>query len=145
MRFIPILMLLQSLHIYSAQSELEGLSFLNKSFAPNVDGQNAYSLKLTFTDQEFSLLSNEDLQAGSSSLIGVTWDYRIPSCAIYCSFSHALLLGGGLTTAGPLLELTWSFNLFWLARLDFTSHYFVSTTRLINWSYPLWLGFTLPL
>jgi hypothetical protein len=126
-------------------SSLEGISFLNKAFAPNVNGQDAYSLKLTYSTQEFGVFANSDLQAGSSSLVGASWLRRFSLCTAACSFSHAILLGGGISSAGPLFEISWSFQLLWLLRVDFTTHYFVSTTRLVNWSYPLWLGLTIPL
>ena len=51
---------------------------------------------------------------------------------------------GRRTTAGPLAEITWSIIPFWLLRVDVSTQFIAIPYRVTTWSYPLWVGFSVP-
>lgn len=120
-------------------------SFQTSAMAPNAGGQNAFALRRGSNDEEWSVFSNQYLRTGDYPLSGLVYAKRFPICGTHCFWQFYVQTGIGISSAGPLFEVTWGTNLLWLARIDFATQAFVTTDRLIFWSYPLWLGISLPL
>lgn len=114
------------------------------SFAPNAGGQFAYAIRWAHNDsREYSLFSNQFLNTGKYPLSGAIYSIRFPLCP-RCVVSTSGEIGAGLTNAGPMIELDWNLTVLWVARIDFATHLYFPTVRAIAWSYPLWLGITVP-
>lgn len=116
-----------------------------KAFAANAGGQDVYALRRTQGVHEFGFMLNESLLAGGKPLVGAMYDYRFDLCGLLCPVNAYLAFGAGISTAGPFIEVTWGMGLFWLTRLDFSSHIYLSQDRFVVWSYPLWFGISVPL
>ena len=114
------------------------------AMAPNAGGQEAYALRRANNEREWSLFMNQYLLAGGYPLSGISYAKRFPICELHCPIQAYVQAGGGLSTAGPLIELLWGTNIFWLARIDIATQIYFSTKRVIFWSYPLWVGFSVP-
>ena len=115
------------------------------ALAPNAGGQTAYALRRATDEDEWFLFQNQYLSAGPLPLIGVGYDRRFPICDQSCFWQFYVQVGGGVSTAGPMVEILWGTNLFWLLRIDVGTHFYVTKERVITWSYPLWTGISLPL
>lgn len=115
-----------------------------KALAANAGGQDAYALRRVTEDIEWSLFQNTYLRAGSLPLMGSIYSWRHSFCDQSCLIQVYCQGGIGLSTAGPVLEMLWGTNLFWLVRVDVATQIYFSTTRVIFWSYPLWVGFSIP-
>lgn len=128
------------------------------ALAPNAGGQQVYSLKLATNDWEIGAFSNQYLLAGNLPMSGITYDLRWPICDDSCFWQFFFQAGGGGSNAGPLLEMTWSAIIplipIWLPtrappyypalRIDFTTQMIFIRWRSVTWSYPLWLGISVP-
>jgi hypothetical protein len=128
------------------------------ALAPNAGGQQAYALRLGTDRWEAGAFSNLYLSAGSLPLSGAVYDLRLPICDHTCFWQFFVQAGGGLSNAGPLAELTWGtmipllpiwlpvprFNYVPALRLDITTHMIVIRQRIVTWSYPLWVGLSVP-
>lgn len=139
--------------------EVKNVSYLHAAFAPNAGGQESHSLKLLYDNVEYSIFVNEYIRAGEYPLSGVTMEWVSPICDKECWGNLFLQYGVGASMGGPIANLTWSFQLpilpIWLPmsapkyvpqiRLDFTSQFIFVRYRAVSWSYPLWLGLSIPL
>lgn len=141
-----------------AASDRYHLAILGRSLAPNAGGQEAYSLKLATNDWEISGFLNNYLLVGSMPMIGASYAWRFPICDDKCFWQFSFQAGGGFANAGPILEMTWNTVIpllpIWLPtrappyypalRVDFTTQIILIQWRGVTWSYPLWLGISLP-
>jgi len=128
------------------------------ALAPNAGGQEAYAVRLHKDEREYSLFANTYLMAGSYPLTGAIYSWRFPVCDEKCWWQFFVQLGAGGSTAGPLAEVVWGSLIpiapLWLPRsspkylpairLDITTQMIVVPQRIVLWSYPLWLGISLP-
>ncbi len=94
---------------------------------------------------EFSIFANNHLVANGGPLSGATYSWRFPICDSSCFVPTYFQAGVGLSNAGPMAELAWSATPLWFARIDFTTQIFLGSSRAAIWSYPLWIGLSLPL
>ncbi len=115
------------------------------AFAPNAGGQRVFALRQATDQREIGVFMNEDLLSGNMPIMGALYDWRFPICDQRCWLQSYIQGGLGLSTAGPLMELTWGVNLLWTVRLDVTTHAFITTNRLVLWSVPLWVGLSVKL
>lgn len=151
MRSVRIIMLLFAVALASisvpawAKSERTTWSALGLALAPNAGGQAAYSVRRATDDNEIGVFANTYLMAGNYPLLGAVYDWRFPICGQECFWQFFAQAGVGLSTAGPLVELTWSTIPFWILRVDITTHIIAVPWRAVTWSYPLWVGLSLPL
>ena len=129
--------------------EASSVSVQGMALAPNAGGQESYSIKYFHEAHniEYSVFSTTYLVTeGNVPLSGVTGAYRLPICDESCFAQAFLLTGGGVSQIGPYAELTWGTILGWVTRIDITSqlYYSFSEQRIITWSYPLWVGISVP-
>jgi hypothetical protein len=129
----------------SARSERTTWSVMGMALAPNAGGQAAYSLRRATDQNEMGVFANTYLQAGNYPLLGAVYDWRFPLCGQECFWQFFAQAGVGLSTGGPLVELTWGTIPFWILRVDVTTHIIAVPYRAVTWSYPLWVGLSLPL
>lgn len=136
---------------YSVTSQVGAL-------APNAGGQEAYTLRLGKGDWEAGIFSNQYVIAGDLPLTGAMLDWRSPVCGVECFWQFFVQLGVGGSNGGPLAEVTWGTMIpalpIWLPtaapryvpqiRLDITTQVILIRYRAVTWSYPLWLGLTVP-
>ena len=129
------------------------------ALAPNAGGQDAYSLKVEHDNIEYSVFSNQYILAGSFPLSGATAEYRWDICGRDCWWQFFLQAGGGGSNGGPIGQITWGSAIplvpFWwptsapkyvpALRLDFTTQFILIQWRAISWSYPLWIGLSVPI
>ena len=141
-----------------AANQQYALTAQYEALAPNAGGQIVYGLKLATNQWEAGIFSNQYLTAGKFPLTGATLDWRFPVCDDSCWWQFFVQLGGGLSNAGPIAEVTWGSVIplipLWLPwrapryfpalRLDITSQLIFIRYRGIPWSYPLWVGITVP-
>ncbi len=128
-----------------SETSLKTYSFFWKAHAPNAGGQNIYSVRRADDDHEISLFRNEYLITANRPLMGANYSLRLPICDSSCFVQAYTQLGAGLSTAGPFLDISWSVIGLWLARVDFTTQLYITQTRIMTWSVPLWIGVSLPL
>ncbi len=142
-----------------AQASPDSISIQDRALAPNAGGQTAYSLKLAYGEIEYGAFANEYLRAGEHPLSGLTAEYRLGLCQKDCWGNLYAQIGVGGSTGGPLATMTWSAQIpllpIWLPysapaylpqlRIDFSTHFIFVRYRAVTWSYPLWLGITIPL
>lgn len=128
------------------------------AFAPNAGGQTAYSLRLAQHNWEAGVFSNQYVIAGDYPLTGGSLDWRFPICDTECFWQFFVQVGGGLTNGGPLAEVTWGMIIpalpIWLPtsapkyipqlRIDITTQLIFIRYRAVTWSYPLWIGLSVP-
>lgn len=128
------------------------------ALAPNAGGQTAYTLKIATNDWEVSAFSNQYLMAGDIPMTGATYDWRWPICSDGCFWQFYFQGGGGFSNGGPLLDMTWGTVIpllpIWLPtrappyypaiRIDFTTQMILIRWRGVTWSYPLWIGISVP-
>jgi len=139
-------------------AEVTNISYLHAALAPNAGGQDSHSLKLLNGDIEYSIFVNEYIRAGGYPLSGAVMEWVSPICEKECWGNLFLQYGGGASLGGPVAHLTWSAQFpllpLWLPvsaprfvpqlRIDFTSQFILLKHRAISWSYPLWLGLSIP-
>jgi hypothetical protein len=121
------------------------VSFQYIALTGNAGGQNAYALSLAQNNtREFGLFVNQHLSTGKIPLSGATYSLRYLLSPDYYVLTSFVQLGGGISTAGPLLALTWNITALQVVRIDMTTHIYFPQIRPLIWNYPLWLGITLP-
>jgi hypothetical protein len=140
-----------------AAEKLRSVTAQVGALAPNAGGQVAYSLKYAHDDDwEASLFSNQYILAGKYPLSGATYSRRFPVCDSSCFWRFFVQTGAGVSTGGPMAEITWGSIIpilpVWLPtsapkyipslRIDFTSQFIFVRYRAVTWSYPLWVGLT---
>lgn len=133
-------------HFRNSSSKGYTLSFQTIAFTSNAGGQPTYSLRLAKEDQEeFTLFSNQYLITGDIPLTGIIYSKRLVWCPRNCPIGSFLQIGGGISSAGGVIEILWSLTPLWIFRIDFASHFYILLDRAVLWSYPLWLGLSIPL
>jgi hypothetical protein len=128
-----------------AYGKLYRYSTQSLAFAPNAGGQSAFSLRRSSESSEWSLFVNQYLISGPLPLIGVSYNSRHPMTRRSWPLQFALLLGGGLASSGPFLEVGWEFLALYALRVDIRTQATFYRTRILTWSYPIWFGVSLPL
>ncbi len=128
----------------SGANKMATYSLQVAAFAPNAGGQEAYALRRATDKVEWSVFVNRYLYAGDYPLMGATYDWRFPICDQSCFWQFYIQAGVGLSTTGPVLEVLWGTTLLWVARVDIATQMFFQSNRLISWSYPLWIGVSIP-
>ena len=114
------------------------------ALAPNAGGQVAYSLRYSPEEKtEYSAFANTSLFVGKVPLSGIIYSKRLTLCE-RCLVSSFAQVGAGASLAGPMLEFDWNITPLWLLRIDFATHIYFFRIHGIVWSYPLWLGVSLP-
>lgn len=130
---------------YAQKSDGYTLSLLSKAYTANAGGQDVYGLKLAIDDRtEYTLFANQYLITGAFPLTGLIYSKRLVWCPRSCVISSFIQTGIGISSAGPLVEFTWSLTPLWVLRIDISSHYYFFQIRPMQWSYPLWFGLSLP-
>lgn len=132
---------------FDAQASANQLDLSAKAlaFAPNAGGQAAYAIAAATRQTEYSLFVNTYLLTGDVPLFGVIYSRRLPLCSGSCWLWPTFLqAGAGLASAGPLLAVDWVMTPLSLLRIDMSTHLMINSKRVVAWSYPLWLGITLP-
>ena len=129
------------------------------ALAPNAGGQQAYALRLGTDHWEARRLQQPlPLRRQPCRSPARVFDFRFPICDHTCFWQFFVQAGGGLSNAGPLAELTWGtmipllpvwlpvprFNYVPALRLDITTHMIAIRQRIVTWSYPLWVGVSVP-
>jgi hypothetical protein len=128
------------------------------AFAPNAGGQVTYGLRASWNNREIGLFQNHYLTAGGQPLLGGVYSFRFPVCDDSCMVHTHVQAGIGGSSAGPLAEFLWGAEIPLLPlalnggtipyvpmlRMDFASHWLATRSRIIMWSYPFWVGVTLP-
>jgi hypothetical protein len=143
----PIMLIAFLIMFSTASSALAGssYSFQWRSFTANAGGQQAYAFKYAVDEREIGLFLNEYLLSRGQPIFGATYDFRYVLCGFKCPVQFYAHAGAGISTGGPLLQLGWSSHWLWIGRLDVMTQIFFERSRLINWSYPLWIGISVPL
>jgi len=145
-------------HDVNAAGKDRTLTLQAMAFAPNAGGQEAYAVRMHQADREYSLFANRYLMAGQYPLVGGVYSVRFPVCDETCWWQFFVQLGAGISSAGPLTEIIWGTMIpiapLWLPRpspkylpairLDIATQMIIVPQRLVIWSYPLWLGISLP-
>jgi len=128
-----------------AKDKRYSLTVQKDAWAPNAGGQQVYGLRLAVEDKnEYFIFANEALIVADYPLLGAGYAYRYPVWDRVWPLRFFAQFGLGLSSAGPMLELTFSLVNLWLFRVDISSHLYISNPRIIIWNYPLWLGITIP-
>lgn len=152
---VGILMSVTSSHAASGPVKV---SLQYQAFAPNAGGQTVYGLRVARNNREYAIFQNQYLTAGDAPLAGGIYSWRFPACDTSCFVHLHAQAGLGITSAGPMTEILWGGELPLLPlalnggtiryvpmlRLDFASHWIVTAQRVISWSYPFWLGLSVP-
>ncbi len=143
--------------VMAAEKQLK-VSLQYAAFAPNAGGQITYGFRGLRNNREIAIFQNQYLTAGSEPLLGALYAWRFPICDTSCMIHVHAQAGVGATSAGPLVEFLWGTEIPVLPlglnggtipyvpmlRLDIASHWIATRSRLITWSYPFWIGVTLP-
>lgn len=140
-RFLVVLIIFL---VPSNRSYSGDLSLQLGATAPNAGGQSAFAIRKMFETVELSVFRSSYLSTSSGSLIGAIGSYRLFHYNPSSYFGAYTQLGGGMTSAGPVTEIVWGMKLL-VMRLDFATHMYWTKSRVITWSYPLWIGFTFPI
>ena len=138
-------LLLFALFLLESNSSAETYTLQLKAHTSNAGGQQVYGVRRGNDTHEISGFYNQFLLSGGKPIWGGTYHWRFPICGIECFWQFYAQAGIGLSTGGPILEFTWSTTAFWVARIDFATQIFVTRTRLVSWSNPLWIGVSVPL
>lgn len=125
--------------------EIESVTVQGQALASNAGGQEAYSLRLSNDNYEAGLFTNHYLLVDDKPLIGGILALRYPFCGHECWLDAFVQVGGGGSTGGGIIELLWGLNVLKILRVDVVTHVMISSERPILWSYPLWVGVTVPL
>lgn len=135
-------------------AEILDVAVYKLALAPNAGGQEAYRIEAHQNHHAFYGFNNRDLMIGKNTMYGLGYGYRLPICGDDCFWRLFTQVGGGLTNGGGFAEITWGIVIplipIWLPisapryipsiRLDVSTHFFATTSRVLTWSYPLWLG-----
>lgn len=127
------------------------------ALAPNAGGQEAYAVRVVHDGAEAHAYLNRSLTVAGKPLVGAGYDLRFESCED-CFWKAFIQTGGGLSNAGPYIELNWGLAIplipVWLPmappryvpqlRVDFATHLIFGNIRPSAWSYPLWIGIAVP-
>lgn len=146
-----------SLAVAAQKSDLYTISAQGLALAPNAGGQDAYRLEGYHRRHAVYGFNNRSLLVGSTSLFGAGYAYRLPICDESCFWQFFVQVGGGVTNAGAFADVTWGSQIpllpIWLPtsaprfipslRIDITSQFFATRSRVIIWSYPIWVGLSL--
>lgn len=130
-----------------------------KSLAPNAGGQDIYSLKISKENLEVSIFSNQNITAGNMPFSGATISKRFSICNDQCFWQFFIQLGAGGSNGGPISEMTWGtiipFLPLWLPfsapkfvpalRIDITTQIAYIRWRAVTWTYPFWVGISVPI
>lgn len=146
---LATLLLTMCLHLslgQTLQAQPRRYSLLAATLAPNVGGQSAFSLLTRAPDWELEGFYNSYLSVGGLGLGGVIMSVRERACLTQsCALVEtSVSLGGGLATSGPIVQLRWSLVFLSTIRLDVATQAFFSRTRMVLWSYPVWVGVSMP-
>jgi hypothetical protein len=142
-----------------AEPERFHLALQSISLAPNAGGQTVYGFKVNRGHWELSLFSNQSIYAGNSPYSGALVHRRFAICGDTCFWQLFIQLGGGASNGGPVTELTWGSVIpllpIWLPlrapsyipaiRLDVTTQIVFIRWRAVTWTYPVWVGLSIPL
>ena len=120
-------------------------SLLLKSHTSNAGGQDAYSLRRSSDETEWNLFINTYLLAGNEPLVGATYNKRYAICGHSCFWQFYVQAGIGGSTAGPVVELLWGTVFLWVVRIDIATQIYITRERAVFWSYPAWVGLSMPL
>ena len=132
-------------YIACAKDNTYSITIQKDAWASNAGGQKAYGLRLAVNDKnEYFIFTNEALLVEEYPLIGAGYAQRYALFSRVWPLRFFAQFGLGLSSAGPLLELTFSLVNLWVFRVDISSHVYFSLPRTIIWNYPLWLGITIP-
>jgi len=129
------------------------------ALAPNAGGQDVYGLKISKEKWEFSLFSNQSIYAGGYPYSGIVLHRRFFFCDASCFWQFFSSIGAGGSNGGPIGEVSWGavFPLvpLWLPlkapsyvpaiRIDITTQLVFIRWRAVTWSYPFWVGFSVPM
>lgn len=134
---------------YSLPATASSVSLQGMALAPNAGGQESYSIRYFNEKQniEYGLFSTNYLVTdGGFPLTGFGGTYRWNICGEDCFAQAYILTGGGISQIGPYAELTWGTIMSWVTRIDITTQLYFSYSeqRVITWSYPLWVGVSVP-
>lgn len=110
--------------------------------AANAGGQSALAIRGKVNTGEWSLFHNSYLSTSEKTLIGLGYNYPVFEYDAGFWFSAYTRVGGGISTAGPLIEILWGTKLVGL-RMDIATHVYFVHNRPVTWSFPLWIGFSL--
>ena len=145
-------------HSYGANKDQWTLTTQGAALAPNAGGQVAYTLKLYDGTYEYGGFSNQYLLAGDLPLSGITASKRFHVCDDSCWWKFFVQTGAGLSNGGPLAQISWGTMIplapIWLPmsapryypalRIDMTTQFIFIQYRAVTWSYPLWVGISVP-
>jgi hypothetical protein len=139
-KFILIfLILLQANVSFAGALALQALAL-----APNAGGQESYSIKYHRGDYEWSLFSTNYLITNGNPLTGLTLARRFDICKSNCWVQGFVQPGFGFTQIGAHFDLTWGTVIGYAVRIDLTTQLYTGHSRLLSWSYPLWVGVSFP-
>lgn len=147
-------LLLNAAPIFAARKNFREISAHSLALAPNAGGQDAYRLEGYSNPHAWHAFYNRALIVGNLPLMGAGYNYRMSVCDESCFWRFFVQAGGGLANGGPYGEISWGTIIplvpLWLPtsaprfipslRLDITSQFYISKTRIITWSYPIWAG-----
>lgn len=154
---IFFLTLLKSQVIQAKSSDIYTLTVQGLALAPNAGGQQAYRIEGFHNRHAVYGFNNRSLLVGKMTLFGAGYAYRLPICDESCFWQFFVQLGGGASNAGAYGDVTWGAQIplvpLWLPvpqpkyipalRIDISSHLFATRSRILTWSYPLWVGLSL--
>ena len=155
--FALLLLAVSNKTLAAAKPDLYTISAQGLALAPNAGGQDAFRLEGYHKNQAVYGFNNRALLVSNTTLFGVGYAYRLPICDESCFWQFFVQVGGGLSNAGGFLDVTWGSQIplvpIWLPvasprfipslRIDISSHFFATRTRVLTWSYPLWVGLAL--
>jgi hypothetical protein len=135
------------------------IALQSTALAPNAGGQEIYSLKLSRADWEASLFSNQSISAGNMAYSGGVLLKRFSVCDDSCFWQFFVQLGAGGSNGGPITEMTWGTIIpllpIWLPlsapkfvpalRIDITTQIVYIRWRAVTWTYPFWVGISVPI
>ena len=143
--FLIVYLLFLDSSLLLGKTNITTYSLQLHALAPNAGGQEAYALRRATNSWELELFVNTYLRTGEYPLAGIIYNKRFAICDDSCFWQFYVQAGAGLSTAGPIIEFLWGTNFLWIIRLDIATQVLANPNRLIFWSYPLWIGFSLPL
>jgi hypothetical protein len=122
----------------------QNTSLLAQAFTSNAGGQTAYALKRYSVDHEWTIFANTYLLAAGIPLLGGVYSLRHTFVSAKYPLQAFAQFGLGASTGGVVAEGTLGTTLFYLLRIDLTSHLIINQNRAISWSYPFWTGVSIP-
>ncbi len=143
--FFVALLILTYAHEGSAKDKRVTYSLQAMALAPNAGGQMAFALRRGTNENELSAFANTYLYAGDYPLLGAIYAWRFPIVNDEWFWQFYVQLGAGISTAGPVAEILWGTIMLWTVRVDIATHVLFIPNRVILWSYPVWVGISIPL